>query len=139
MLTKLLYWFMRSRRYRKGVVSYGGNRISVEIADTFAKQALGLMHREGIGSDEGMLFVFGRENQESIWIMDMKFGIDIVWMNSAGKVVGIEEGAVPCRSIFNCKTYAPSAKAKYVLEINSGKAKRLGIRIGETLLLRLGA
>jgi uncharacterized membrane protein (UPF0127 family) len=126
-ISRILFRFVT---FRKRKVKICGKIFSLEIADTFVKQMLGLMHRESIGKREGMLFVFGRDGMNSIWMANMNFPIDIIWLDADGIVVGIEEMAAPCRNIFNCRAYSPSKESRYVIELKGGVASSIGIRKG---------
>ncbi len=77
-----------------------------------------------------MLFTPDREARHGIWMLNMKFPIDILWLDGSGKVVDIAQNAKPCKSIFSCPTYRPKSDARYVLELPSGNAKRFGLREG---------
>ena len=132
MITWLLY---KTVRFGTSAIRCRGKTLRVFVADTPAKQMLGLMHREKLRSNEGMLFVFGRDSKWGIWMANMKFSIDIVWLGKDGKVVSVIENAEPCKSIFNCKTRYPSRSARYVLELPSGSASRMGIKEGESVSL----
>ncbi len=126
-LSKILYRVVRFRRRKIKIRSF---TFSAMIADSFLKQALGLMHRSSMRSNECMLFSFGRESRYGIWMLNMNFPIDIIWADSSGKVVDIMENAVQCSGIMGCGTYNPSLPAKYVLEFNAGVARRIGIKRG---------
>ncbi len=128
-----MYRFLSSRPYKKKTIKYKNHAIRVEIADTMARGAVGLMYRESIGKDEGMLFVFPMERQWKIWMLNMRFPLDIVWMDRSGSAIYIEKNLKPCTSFFSCDSYAPEKGAKYVLELAAGSAARLGIRVGDRL------
>src|SRR5271157_2080402 len=108
MFMHALYGLLRPK-YRLVRVTYGGKAMRAYLADSFAKKMFGLMYREGLEKDRGMLFVLGRESitEASIWMLNMKFSIDVVWMNGGGKVIDIVENAKPCASMFGCRAYAP--------------------------------
>lgn len=129
MFTKLLY---KTVTFKKKTIQYKRKKFEVYVADSFGKKTLGLMHRQSIKKDEGMLFIFGRDGKYDIWMPNMKFKIDILWMDSDAKVLKIVEGAEPCESIFSCPAYVSPANARYVLELKSGVVKREGIKQGES-------
>ncbi len=128
MFTWLLY---RTVRFSSSSVAVRGKKIKVLIADTFAKQMVGLMYRESLKGDEGMLFVFGRDSKWGIWMANMKFSIDIVWIGKDLRIVGIKKDAAPCVSIFNCQSYVPAADSRYVLELPAGSASRRKLAKGD--------
>ena len=131
-VTKILY---RRLRFDKRTIRAGRNALNCMIADSFPKQMLGLMYRKSLRKSEGMLFIFRREGIYPIWMMNMNFPIDIIWISKRGKVVDVEENAVPCRGFFGCKSYYPRKKSQYVLEMCSGEAGRRGIKIGSKIRL----
>lgn len=108
-------------------------KFTVYIADTFFSQMLGLMYREKLNQNEGMLFITNKASNYGIWMLNMKFSIDIIWLDSNGKVVDIKENAKPSHSIFSSEIFKPRLKAKYVLELNSGVSKSKGINIGSVI------
>jgi uncharacterized protein len=131
---RALYGLLRLK-YRLVTVTYGKKTVRAYLADSFAKKMFGLMYRDGLEKGRGMLFVLGRESvaEAGVWMLNMRFSIDVVWMDAGGRIVDILEYAKPCTSMLGCRTYAPRSKAKYVLELNSGSARRLGMRIGKRI------
>lgn len=114
------------------VVDLTGMRL--EIADDDAERLQGLSGRESLDDDAGMLFVFEGEGIYPFWMKDMRFPLDMVWIDG-DRVVDIatlpppDPGApVPARHI-------PFTKADRVLEINAGEAERLGLMVGSQVLL----
>ena len=103
--------------------------LTVEIADDDEKTARGLMFRDRLADDRGMLFIFEKEHKYQFWMMNMKFNLDMIWLDANGKVVYIVEDAEPCidEAHTSLCTYSPDAPAKYVLEVNSGFVKEHGI------------
>lgn len=97
----------------------GGEVIYAELALTEQERQLGLMFRKGINPDQGMLFVFKKEDIHSFWMKNMEFPIDIIWLDKDKRIVHIEKNVPPCKTEF-CPSYAPPIPAKYVLEIKSG-------------------
>jgi hypothetical protein len=108
----------------------------VDIADTTTKKALGLMHREKIRKNEGMFFIMGNEAKYDITMANMKFPIDIIWINKEGKIVEIFNDAKPSKSLFLGEMYRPKKPAKYILEVLSGVAKEARFKIGDKLYLK---
>lgn len=115
------------------VISLGGKKLKVTVADEPLEQMQGLSGREGLSENEGMLFIFEPPQIPGFWMKDMKFSIDIIWISAEGKVVGVQKSLSPETYP---KTYAPPSPIKYVLEVNSGWYDRNGIKIGDTLLLK---
>lgn len=102
--------------------------LNIEIADTDAKREQGLSGREGLGENEGMLFVFEKEGNYGFWMKDMKFAIDIAWLDKDKKIIYMENDLKPetYPKIFNSPF--PSL---FVLEIPSGFLVKNNIQIGD--------
>jgi uncharacterized membrane protein (UPF0127 family) len=117
-------------------VELGGKTFSVEIADTSEKQALGLMFRDSMPADEGMLFIFPNEAPRGFWMKNTRIPLDIMYFDKNLKLVSISADTPPCR-VSRCPSYPSIAPAQYVLELNAGMAARLGVELGDTLTLDL--
>jgi uncharacterized membrane protein (UPF0127 family) len=113
-----------------------GERFTVELADTSEKQALGLMFRDHLADDRGMLFLFPGEAMRSFWMKNTRIPLDIFYFDSGLRLVSVAENAQPCRSQ-RCPPYPSAAPARYVLELRAGKAAELGVRPGDVLELHL--
>ena len=107
-------------------------KIKAEIADSYFKKILGLMFREKLNENEGMLFPFFFEGHHGIWMFGMRFPVDVVWMDKNYKIVDIRKDVKPCR-IF-CKVYKPKEKAKYVLELPANFTEENKINIGNIFI-----
>jgi hypothetical protein len=107
---------------------------SVEIAETPYKRTIGLMFRKELDKDSGMLFVFDKEGIYSFWMKNTFIPLDIIWIDKDGKAVFISENTQPCK-MFDCSSIKPSENAKYVLEINAGLVKEIGLNIGDRVVL----
>jgi uncharacterized membrane protein (UPF0127 family) len=95
-------------------------------------RAMGLMFRAELPEDHGMLFVFDRLDFHGIWMKNCRFPIDIVWLDEERRVVHVAEGVPPCQKD-PCTVYRPMRKARFVVEIGAGQARREGIAVGATL------
>ncbi len=93
----------------------------------------GLMSRDSLAEDQGMLFVFDEPGEYPFWMKNMNFPIDIVWLDEEKRVVHTEWSVPPCVKD-PCPVYAPQAKALYVLEIAAGQVEAGGIRNGDQLI-----
>jgi uncharacterized membrane protein (UPF0127 family) len=104
----------------------GSTRVSVELALTRDEQAHGLMWRNELDANAGMLFVFKREEDRSFWMKNTPLPLDIIYIDADSKVVSVAANTVPYS-----QTSLPSeGPAKYVLEVNAGYAKKHGIGPG---------
>ena len=117
-----------NNKLKNNYVIINSYTIDVELALTNEERQKGLMGRENLDDGKGMLFVFDDEKKHEFWMKNMIISLDIIWIDSDGKVVHIEKQVPPCEE--NCIIYSPSAPAKYVLELNSGSAERLSIENG---------
>jgi hypothetical protein len=108
-----------------------GVLLAVDLAETPATQEKGLSGRSSMPSDHGMLFIFSDEDYWGFWMRDMRFPLDIIWFNSNRQAVFIESNLPPC-SAQNCPIYTPTARARYVLEVNAGFVATQKITIGST-------
>ena len=115
-------------------VELGGKSFSVEIADTSEKQALGLMFRDKMPADHGMLFIFPNEAPRSFWMKNTRIPLDIMYFDKELKMVGISADTPPCK-VSRCPSYPSIAPAKYVLELNAGSASELGVGPGDRLTI----
>ena len=101
----------------------------VEVADTPTKRELGLQYRRDLAADRGMIFLFPTESEHAFWMKNTPIPLDMIFINSDGKIVGIVEQAVP----FSLDSRSVPATSRFVLEINGGIAKRNGIKIGDSI------
>jgi len=113
-----------------------GQSFFVEVADTSDKQALGLMFRDSLPRNQGMLFIFGGEARRSFWMKNTRIPLDILYFDADLRLVNVIRGAKPCR-VSACPGYPSSGPAKYVLELNAGRATELGVEAGDELKLNL--
>jgi uncharacterized membrane protein (UPF0127 family) len=114
------------------LVRIGRARIETEVVKDPIRQSLGLMFRKRLGKNRGMLFDFPIEFYHGIWMFGMRFPIDIIWIDKKMRVVDIVENAKPC--LLFCRTYYPRKMAKYVLEVNSGFARKNKIKIDDKVV-----
>jgi len=110
-------------------ICFGGSCVDAELATNPAERSRGLMFRESLPTDGGMLFLLGGEGIPGFWMKNTLIPLDIIWIDSAWKVVDIDH-AVPCTSIL-CGTYSPPTPVKYVLEVNGGYTDAHDVRVGE--------
>ncbi len=115
-------------------VCFSEKCFDVEVADSSAEREQGLMNRESLAENSGMLFVFDSEGKHSFWMKDTLIALDMIWINSDMEVVDVQ-GADPCVTE-ECEVYTPASEALYVLEINYGVAESLGIAKGSKAELK---
>ncbi len=117
-------------------VRLGGEWFSVELATTPEEQQLGLMFRDEMADDHGMLFIFPTEAWRSFWMKNTRIPLDIFYFDAELKLVSVSENTPPCRTR-QCPSYPSTGPARYVLELNAGKAQQLGVQPGDALELDL--
>ncbi|MDO8264956.1 MAG: DUF192 domain-containing protein [Candidatus Parcubacteria bacterium] len=100
-----------------------------ETALTQEEKAKGLMFRENLEQNKGMLFVFNKEGEYSFWMKNTLIPLDIIWMNEYKEVVFISKNSRPCNTE-DCLSISPGVDAKYVLELNAGTADNIGLSAG---------
>jgi len=103
--------------------------VHVEIADTAAARELGLMYRQHLAEDEGMLFVFKQPQHLTFWMKNTVIPLDMIFAGADGTVAGIIVNAEP----FSERQLSVGGDSQYVLEVNGGFAQRHGIKPGDKL------
>lgn len=108
----------------------GGVQLKAEVADTPKTRSIGLMFREHLPKDRGMLFIFQAAARHRFWMKNCKFPIDIIWLNEHREIIYISENTPPCKSD-PCPSYGPTKdKALYVLEVASGLTRKEKLKKG---------
>lgn len=105
--------------------------VDAEIADSLDKRASGLMFREDIPEDRAMLFIFQQEQIPKFWMKNVRFPLDILWINKDKIIVGIERDVPLCQD--SCPPIVPNQKVSYVLEAKAGFVSRHQVKIGEKI------
>lgn len=109
-------------------------KIFAEVADDNNERAKGLMFRERLEENNGMIFIFEQEFQVSFWMKNTLIPLDIIFINKNFRIVDIKN-AVPCKQD-PCQLYKPQKSAQYVLEVNSGFTEKNGIMINDKVDLQ---
>jgi len=104
----------------------GATRVHVELALTRETQAHGLMWRDELASDAGMLFVFPKATERTFWMKNTPLPLDIIYIGQDKKVVSIAANTTP----YSQTTLPSDGPAKYVLEVNAGFSREHGIKPG---------
>jgi uncharacterized protein len=112
--------------YQQVNVTVNGVGLVADIAETGEQRSKGLAIKDSLNETEGMLFVFSEPRQYAFWMKDMKFPIDIIWLDSNKTVVHVEHSLDPCGPV-SCQTYRPGADSLYVLETVAGFADKYGV------------
>ena len=124
----LLIFFHGTREIKSVVV--GGKTFSVEVARTDMERERGLSLHVPLQNNQGMLFIFQKEDLYGFWMKDMLFPIDIVWIDQNLRIIHIERAIVPETYP---KIFKAGAKSLYVLEIPAGQSDIIKIKTGDTV------
>ena len=108
-------------------MAINGQTFVLEKATTPGEQSIGLMHRDSLPADHGMIFIYKQDSDEPYWNHDVRFGLDNLFVDADGKIVSIqhmdaydEHNTQPC-------VY------RYVIELNAGTPAKLGLKVGDTV------
>ncbi len=114
--------------FKSKTVVLNDQKFKLNIADTPAKRQQGLSGRNQLEPYQGMLFVFDDNNSQCIWMKDMTFSLDIIWLDEQRKITDIKKDISP-------ETYPGSlcVNGKYVVEVNAGTADNINLQIGQDL------
>lgn len=114
-------------------VTLRGHTYRVEIADDNSERARGLMYRDSMEADAGMLFLFERQEPQAFWMKNTRIPLDILYFDQQWKLVGWSLNTPPCSLGDRCPSYPSQAPARFVLELNAGTTERIGAQFGDTL------
>ena len=118
------------------ITSPTGVRILAEVADNPASRSRGLMFREQLAPNRGMLFVFEEAGEWSFWMKNTKIALDILWLGADKRIVHVEENVPGCAKDL-CPEYKPNKDALYALELPAGSVKREKLAKGMKLAFEL--
>ena len=103
-----------------------GKAFSMEVAQTDAQSERGLMYRDSMPDDHGMLFVMPYVDTWSFWMHNTRIPLDIIFLDRAGRVLEIHN-----RAALDDTSRGPISPAQYVIELNLGAAQKIGLRKGD--------
>lgn len=107
-----------------------GKPFTLEVADDAVKRERGLMYRESMPSDHGMIFVFVRPDNYRFWMRNTYIPLDIVFLDSQGKVLDVE-----ARKPLDDTSMGPDEPSSYVIELNQGTCDKIGLHKGDQVLI----
>lgn len=108
----------------------GSRTYTLEVADTEPTRRKGLMKRDELPRDRGMLFVFPDEQPRSFWMLNTRIPLDILFLDAAGKVVSIHS-----MQPYDLRSTPSAGPAKYAIELNQGEAEASGIEVGDVIAI----
>jgi YVTN family beta-propeller protein len=107
-------------------------RVFVEVPDEFGEWGRGLMFRNHLPWNAGMLFAFNEEAPQIFTMKNTLIPLDMIFFDSSSKIIDIKENVPPCKQE-ECPTYPSREPAQYVLEVNAGFVQEKGVKIGDRL------
>ena len=121
--------------FTKQQIQIGNKKINVDIAESRAQQEHGLMFREKMPKDEGMLFIFADEQPLSFWMKNTYIDLSIAYIGKDKKIIDIIDMKATSSLQTSYPSYPSSKPAMYALEMNKGWYTKNRIKIGDLLRL----
>lgn len=111
------------------IVDFGNNiKVSVEVAENEVQRQQGLMYREEMAENHGMLFIFPTESRYTFWMKNTYISLDIIFLNQDLEIVTIHENTKTNQTE---ERYQASENSLYVVEVNAGFTYKNGIEVGD--------
>ena len=133
LLIILIYFALPQNNAYKSYAYINGQKFNIEIAKTDAEKEIGLSKYNKISDDFGMYFPFGSSNYYSFWMKDMKFPIDIIYLNKNEVVQIFKNAPIPNNREDELEIYRNQNPADSVLEINANLSNKYSIKIGDII------
>ncbi len=126
----------RTVTFSQGEVNFPNQNftIKIDIAISKAQLETGLMYRDRLDNNQGMLLIFKKQKNTQIWMKNMLIPLDMVFISAQNQVVSILKNIPPCLKKA-CTIYQPNMPSKMVLELNTGKIDQYQIKIGDKVSL----
>jgi uncharacterized membrane protein (UPF0127 family) len=109
-------------------LTIAGKKIQVEVVRTEGEKSRGLMFREKLGADQGMLFVYEKEEFLTFWMKNTPLPLSIAFIDRKGKIVDIQD-----MEPFSLRTHTSARPARYALEMNRNWFQKNGIKVGDAV------
>ena len=109
-------------------MTIGSKTFELEMARTSAEQEKGLMKRDSMPENHGMIFIFDKDRSQDFWMKDTRFPLDIIFLDHTGMVVSVSQ-----MQAYDLATTSSQGAAQYAIELNVGQAKAAGVEKGQTL------
>ena len=103
--------------------------LDIEIADTDSTRTRGMMQRESLPKDSGMLFIFEREEEQGFWMANTPLALDLIFVRADGRILSVAKYIQPMRT----ETVPSNGRAMYVLEVEAGYSDSIGIIEGDVM------
>lgn len=120
-------------------VTSGSFAVDAEVAAKASDRKKGLSKRDSLPINRGMLFVFDKSDKWAIWMKDMRFAIDIIWISENKRIVATSNSVTPepGKRDNELTIYRPEVEAKYVLEVNAGLVNLNNLKVGDVVNFNL--
>lgn len=112
-------------------IRQASNVLRAEVARSLSEKSQGLSGRDCLAKDAAMLFPYDTPGEYCFWMKDMKFDIDMVWLDADKKIVTIKSNATP--ESYPKESFCPEKPAQYIVEVQAGLSDKLGWGIGTQL------
>lgn len=129
------FWFY-SRHPLVTTVTIRNTIFTVDVAVTAKEKELGLGNRKSLAPDHGMLFVYDHKEVFPFWMKNMRFPIDIIWIDDKTIVDITKDVPLSTKPIEQLPIYHPVVPVNKVLELPTGTADRVGINIGDQVIIK---
>lgn len=114
----------------------GGKRFMTELVTSTHAKKKGLMFRDGLPHRQGMFFLYTEPaKRRSMWMNNMRFPLDIVWLDGSLTITNIRYNCEPCISEADCPRISSVYKSQHAIELTTGEAAELGLQIGQKIKL----
>ena len=122
------------------VADINGTAVALEVADDPDERTNGLSRRDGLAENVGMLFVWDEETSHSLWMKQMRFDLDFIWLDAGKRVVSIDANVPvqPGAADSELVLYRPDGPVLYAIELEAGEAARLGVAVGGVVEFEVG-
>lgn len=104
-------------------------KIDIQIAATDFDRGLGLMYRKHMDENQGMLFIFNKEDIQNFWMRNTFIPLDMIFVNSKKEIVTIQHAD----QTLSDQTYSSTAPAQYVIEVNLNFTDKFNIKVGDKI------
>lgn len=111
-----------------------GVKFETEVVASDGARALGLSYRDRLPPRQGLFFFYADEPQRrSMWMPNMRFPLDIIWLDGSLKIVNIRKNVQPCPNLEKCPRVSSVYRVQHAIELVAGEADDMGLRIGDKL------
>lgn len=131
-LFKILYDYQPEEKLPTRACFLSDVCVDLELAITDEEQRIGLMNRENLPTNAGMLFIYDSDSVKKFWMKNTLISLDIIWLDESDRIVHIESDVPICKKD-PCDIYGPDFPARNVLEVNAGFVEENDVWIGDRI------